>query len=142
MKQKKKQKKETVEVNGKSEKNLKVKSVEPYKIETHKYITRLKLIIDGEEKEYTYEDKEKVLESIRKANTISGEIEYKLVVKNVGEKSGTISRVEDIASEGLKLKEGNNGWEEVEGVYYYRPLEEQAVRPQGPQSAAIHHGTG
>ena len=116
-------KKETVEVNGRSEKNLRVKSVEPYKIETHKYITRLKLIIDGEEKEYTYEDKEKVLESIRRANTISGEIEYKLVVKNVGEKSGTISRVEDIASEGLKLKEGNRGWEEVEGTYYYRPLE-------------------
>ena len=116
-------KKETVEVNGRSKKNLRVKSVEPYKIETHKYITRLKLIIDGEEKEYTYEDKEKVLESIRRANTISGEIEYKLVVKNVGEKSGTISRVEDIASEGLKLKEGNNGWEEVEGTYYYRPLE-------------------
>ena len=112
-----------VEVNGRSNQNLKVRRVEPYKIETHKYIERLKLIVDGKEQNYTYNDQEKVLETIRKANEIKGEIEYKLVVKNIGEKSGTISQVKDESSEGLKLKEGNYGWEEKNGTFYYRPLE-------------------
>ena len=116
-------KKETVEVSGRTEKDFSIKQVEPYQIETHKYITGLKLVVDGKEKNYSYEDREEVLETIKKANNISGEITYKLVVKNVGDKAGTIEEVSDIGSEGLKLKDGNNGWEEVEGVYYYRPIE-------------------
>ena len=116
-------KKETVEVSGKTEKDFFIRQVEPYQIETHKYITGLKLILDGKEYDYTYEDKEKVLETIKKANEIKGEIRYKLVVKNIGDKSGTVEEVSDIPSEGLKLKEGNTGWEEIDGIYYYRPIE-------------------
>ena len=115
--------KEQIDVTGSANLNIKVKHVEPYQIETHKYITSLKLIVDGKEHDYTYEDRETVLETIRKANSLSGEITYKLVVQNTGEKRGTITRVADEASEGLTLKSGNNGWEEVDGVYYYRPLE-------------------
>ena len=116
-------KRETADVSGRTEKDFTIRQVEPYKIETNKYITSLNLVLDGKTYNYTYDDREEVLETIKKANTISGEIIYKLVVKNTGDKSGTIEEVSDIPSEGLKLKDGNYGWEEVDGIYYYRPIE-------------------
>ncbi|MBR3116283.1 MAG: InlB B-repeat-containing protein [Bacilli bacterium] len=115
-------------VTDESEVQIKVKRVEPYRIETHKYIEKLDLVVDGKEQHYTYDDAEKVLETIKKANEIKGEIEYKLVVKNEGEKAGTITRIEDEASEGLKLKESNTGWEEVDGKYYFRPYEGMTLK--------------
>jgi len=55
--------------------NIKVRKIEPYRIETHKYIERLNLVVNGEEKEYSYNDKETVIETVKNAKTISGEIE-------------------------------------------------------------------
>ena len=119
-----------VHVSGKTTLDLKVKEVEPYKIEIHKYIKRIYLLVDGVEYKFTYDDKDKVVETIRKGNNISGEIEYKLVVKNTGEKEGVVTRVIDEPDEGLSLKEGlNNGWEEEDNAFYYRPIEEAVLKP-------------
>ena len=113
-----------IEVDGKSILNLKIKEVDSNKIDIHKYIENLKLIVDGKATNYSYNDSDKVVETIRKAETISGEIEYKLVIKNIGDKDAKVDRLIDEASSGLKLKkESNIGWEEVDGTYYYRPIE-------------------
>ena len=103
---------------------IKVKTVDKFDIETHKYVERLKLIVDGQEKTYTYKDKEKVVEALKNAKEVSGEIEYKIVVKNRGEKDTAIERVIDERGEGLKFnQEKNAGWEEDDEKIYYRPLE-------------------
>ena len=108
-----------IEIDGTSNLDLKVKEIDEGKVDIHKYIEKLKLIVDGEAKEYSYNDSEKVVETIRKAKTLSGDIEYKLVVKNIGDKGSKVNRLIDTASEGLKLKKDVNvGWEEVDGKYY------------------------
>ena len=113
-----------IEIRESTYLNIKVRKIEPYRIETHKYIERLNLVVNGETKEYTYNDKEEVIETVKNAKTISGEIEYKIVVKNIGEKSGVITKIEDEPGEGLKFKEeGNTGWEEKNKKIYYRPIE-------------------
>ena len=113
-----------IEISESTVLNISVRKIEPYRIETHKYIERLNLVVNGETKEYTYNDKEEVIETVKNAKTISGEIEYKIVVKNTGEKSGTITKIEDEPGEGLKFKEeGNTGWEEKNKKIYYRPIE-------------------
>ncbi|MBR2712435.1 MAG: InlB B-repeat-containing protein, partial [Bacilli bacterium] len=113
-----------IEISESTVLNISVRKIEPYRIETHKYIERLNLVVNGEAKEYTYNDKEEVIETVKNAKTISGEIEYKIVVKNTGEKSGVITKIEDEPSSGLKFnEEENTGWEEKNKKIYYRPIE-------------------
>ena len=61
---------------------LMVKEVDKFNIETHKYINNLKLIIDGKENNYFYKEAEKVVQNIKSFKNISGEIDYRIVVKN------------------------------------------------------------
>ena len=112
-----------------NELRLTVKEVDNFNIETHKYIKKLKLIINGKEHNYTYEDKEEVIEIIKNAKTISGEIEYKLVVKNIGEKETVIERLLDEPDDGLEFKtDKNNGWVNKNGKLYYTPIEGSTLK--------------
>ena len=52
-------------------------------------------------KEYTYENLNRVNQSIKNAKEITGEIEYKVVVKNTGTKEGIITKVEEEKIEGF-----------------------------------------
>ena len=102
---------------------IKVKQVDKYNIETHKYIEKLDLVINGKKQSYTYKEAEKVIQTIKNAKTISGEIEYKLVVKNKGDKATRVERIEDTPGEGLEFKASkNSGWEEEAGKIIYKPL--------------------
>ena len=103
---------------------LRIKEVDKFNIETHKYITNLKLIIDGKEENYSYDDVEKVVKSIKKFNNISGEIEYKIVVKNNSNKQTMIKEVIDEVEDGLSFATSKNpGWVLEDNKVRYTPLE-------------------
>lgn len=109
---------------------LHVKEVDKFYIETHKYIEKLKLIIDGKEKNYSYEDAEKVIENIKKFKNISGEIEYKIVVKNNGDKRTVIKNITDEIEDGLSFDENKNpGWSKVDDKVKYLPIEDVILDP-------------
>ena len=101
-----------------------VRKVEPYNLETHKYINKVKLVVNGKEQTYTYGDIEKAVQAVKNMKELSGEITYKIKIKNTGEKAGFISQIKDPIIEGLSFDENKNtGWEKDENVVYYRPLE-------------------
>ena len=117
--------KEEIEVKEGIVKDIKVKKVRPYKIEVNKYIEKVKI----NNKEYTYEKLNRVNQSIKNAKEITGEIEYKVVVKNTGTKEGIITKVEEEKIEGLKFNKGKNkGWEEKEGKIYNNSLEGLTIK--------------
>ena len=117
--------KEEIEVKEGIVKDIKVKKVRPYKIEVNKYIEKVKI----NNKEYTYDNLNRVNQSIKNAKEITGEIEYKVVVKNTGTKEGIITKVEEEKIEGLKFnKEKNKGWEEKEGKIYNNSLEGLTIK--------------
>ena len=88
--------------------NLTVKEVSPYQLETHKYITKLDLVVNGKEEHYTYNDLEKVIQTVKNAKTISGEITYKIAIKNIGEKTGKLSKLKDKVDKGLSFNKRIN----------------------------------
>ena len=109
--------------------NLIVKEVKPYEIEAHKYITGLDLIVNGKETNYSYPDLEKVVEVVRNAKTISGEITYKIAIKNIGEKAGRLSMLKDKVDKGLSFdKKKNSGWVEKNGSLYYEPINNVEIK--------------
>ena len=113
-----------VVVENDTELNIKVKKVEPYKIDTHKYITKLKLKNNGTEEVYNYGEVTLAQASIKKFKDISGEIHFKVTVENKGKKSGVVTLVKDELPEGLSFDETkNSGWELIDGVIYNRNLE-------------------
>ena len=117
--------KEEIEVKEGIVKDIKVKKARPYKIEVNKYIEKVKI----NNKEYTYENLNRVNQSIKNAKEITGEIEYKVVVKNTGTKEEIITKVEEEKIEGLKFnKEKNKGWEEKEGKIYNNSLEGLTIK--------------
>ena len=117
--------KEEIEVKEGIVKDIKVKKVRPYKIEVNKYIEKVKI----NNKEYMYDNLNRVNQSIKNAKEITGEIEYKVVVKNTGTKEGIITKVEEEKIEGLKFnKEKNKGWEEKEGKIYNNSLEGLTIK--------------
>ena len=104
--------------------NLVIRQVEPYKLQTHKYIKKLKLINGGNELVYEYDDVSRVQQSIRKLDKIKGEIYYKVVVENVGEKTGIVTMIKDELPAGLSFDQNKNlGWELIDGVIYNRSLQ-------------------
>ena len=113
-----------VVVNDDAILNIKVKQVDPYKIETHKYITKLRIKNNGVEEVYDYGEVTLAQASIKKFKDISGEIYFKITVENKGKKSGIVTVVKDELPKGLKFDESKNGgWEIVDGVIYNRTLE-------------------
>lgn len=117
-------KENTTSVNGDNILDIKVKSIEPYKIETKKLIT--KLVVDelGTKQEFTYGEVPKVVQSLKNYYGFTGQIEYVVKVKNTGKKSGIVTVVKDEIPNGLTFdKNKNYGWENVDGVLYNRNLE-------------------
>ncbi len=110
---------------------IKVKEVTPYELDAHKYITKLDLVVNGKEEHYTYKDLEKVVQNVKNARTISGQIGYKISIKNIGEKAGRLSKITDIVDEGLSFnKDKNLGWKEKDGKLYYEMAEETVIKPK------------
>ena len=115
-------------IDGEGILNIKVKEVSPYELETHKYITNLDLVVNGENHSYTYDDLETVIEVVKNAKTISGEISYKITIKNTGEKTGKLSLLKDKLDEGLNFDENkNSGWKLEDGNLYYEPIENVSI---------------
>ena len=113
-----------VEVIGGITENIIVKKIKPYEIEVKKYISKIKLNNNGKEIEYEYGKLNKVNQTVKNLKNLSGEIEYKIEIKNTGEKSGEITKIEEEVTEGLKFsKEKNNEWEEKNGKIINRSLE-------------------
>jgi len=113
-----------VEVIGGITENIIVKKIKPYEIEVKKYISKIKLNNNGKEIEYEYGKLNKVNQTVKNLKNLSGEIEYKIEIKNTGEKSGEITKIEEEVTEGLKFKkEKNSEWEEKNGKIINRSLE-------------------
>ena len=113
-----------VEVIGGITENIIVKKIKPYEIEVKKYISKIKLNNNGKEIEYEYGKLNKVNQTVKNLKNLSGEIEYKIEIKNTGEKSGEITKIEEELTEGLKFnKEKNSEWEEKNGKIINRSLE-------------------
>ena len=113
-----------VEVIGGITENIIVKKIKPYEIEVNKYISKIKLNNNGKEIEYEYGKLNKVNQTVKNLKNLSGEIEYKIEIKNTGEKSGEITKIEEEVTEGLKFnKEKNKEWEEKNGKIINRSLE-------------------
>ena len=113
-----------VEVIGGITENIIVKKIKPYEIEVKKYISKIKLNNNGKEIEYEYGKLNKVNQTVKNLKNLSGEIEYKIEIKNTGEKSGEITKIEEEVTEGLKFsKEKNTEWEEKNGKIINRSLE-------------------
>ena len=113
-----------VEVIGGITENIIVKKIKPYEIEAKKYISKIKLNNNGKEIEYEYGKLNKVNQTVKNLKNLSGEIEYKIEIKNTGEKSGEITKIEEEVTEGLKFsKEKNSEWEEKNGKIINRSLE-------------------
>ena len=112
------------EVIGGITENIIVKKIKPYEIEVKKYISKIKLNNNGKEIEYEYGKLNKVNQTVKNLKNLSGEIEYKIEIKNTGEKSGEITKIEEEVTEGLKFnKEKNSEWEEKNGKIINRSLE-------------------
>ena len=113
-----------VEVIGGITENIIVKKIKPYEIEVKKYISKIKLNNNGKEIEYEYGKLNKVNQTVKNLKNLSGEIEYKIEIKNTGEKSGEITKIEEEVTEGLKFnKEKNSEWEEKNEKIINRSLE-------------------
>ena len=113
-----------VEVIGGITENIIVKKIKPYEIEVKKYISKIKLNNNGKEIEYEYGKLNKVNQTVKNLKNLSGEIEYKIEIKNTGEKSGEIIKIEEEVTEGLSFKkEKNSEWEEKNGKIINRSLE-------------------
>ena len=113
-----------VKVIGGITENIIVKKIKPYEIEVKKYISKIKLNNNGKEIEYEYGKLNKVNQTVKDLKNLSGEIEYKIEIKNTGEKSGEITKIEEEVTEGLKFnKEKNSEWEEKNGKIINRSLE-------------------
>ena len=113
-----------VEVIGGITENIIVKKIKPYEIEVNKYISKIKLNNNGKKIEYEYGKLNKVNQTVKNLKNLSGEIEYKIEIKNTGEKSGEITKIEEEVTEGLKFnKEKNKEWEEKNGKIINRSLE-------------------
>ena len=113
-----------VEVIGGITENIIVKKIKPYEIEAKKYISKIKLNNNGKEIEYEYGKLNKVNQTVKNLKNLSGEIEYKIEIKNTGEKSGEITKIEEEVTEGLKFnKEKNSEWKEKNGKIINRSLE-------------------
>ena len=113
-----------VEVIGGITENIIVKKIKPYEIEVKKYISKIKLNNNGKEIEYEYGKLNKVNQTVKNLKNLSGEIEYKIEIKNTGEKSGEITKIEEEVTEGLRFKkEKNSEWEEKNGKIINRSLE-------------------
>ena len=120
-----------VEVKESEVLDLIVREIKPFNIEVKKYIQKVTI----NNKTYTYNKINKVNQSVKNLKEINGEIEYKVVIKNIGKKEGIVTKVEESLPEGLKLKE-KNGWknkngkirnEEVEGITL-KPGEEKELK--------------
>ena len=130
------EKKETSESNTKLE--LEVREVDKFNIETHKYIEKLDLVVNGKKESYTYKDAEEVVQNIKNAKTISGSIEYKIVVKNNSDKETKIERVTDKPGEGLEFKESKNtGWKKDGEIIKYEPIEGSLLRGKEKREVKI-----
>ena len=103
--------------------DIQIREEEPFKIEVKKYIKKLRI----NNEEYTYGEIEKVQQSIKGIKEISGEIEYKVEVRNKGNKEGVITRVEEEIDEGLEFKE-NNGWKLKNGKVRNEELEGETLK--------------
>ena len=109
--------------------NISVKKVEPFKIETHKYITKLNLVNNGVTYTYNYGELETVQQSVRQLKNLNGEVFYKVTIENIGKKDGIVTVVKDEMPEGLSFTKSKNvGWEEKNGVLYNRTLEGLTIK--------------
>ena len=117
-------------INDETSIEIKLRKVDKYNVEINKYIDKVKLVIDGKEYNYSYNDSKKIVQNIDKAKTISGEIEYKIVVENNSDKLSEVTKVIDERGEGLLFnKEKNPGWEEINDVLVYRPISSETLNP-------------
>ncbi len=114
----------TVELEENALLNIYLKKVKPFAIDVKKYITKVKLINNSKETEYTYDEMSKVNQSVKELKELQGEIEYKVKVINTGKKSGVISLVKENIPEGLEFNsEKNPNWTEKNGYLYNKALE-------------------
>ena len=121
---------ETVLETGDNSANLYVKKVEPFEISVNKYIKRVKIVNNGETKEYSYSDLSRVNQSVKKLEEITGEVEYSIKIKNISKREGTITNIKEEIPEGLKfIGEKNAGWKLKNNSLYNEKLEGIEIKP-------------
>ena len=113
-----------VSIKDSSSLDITVKQVVPYQIHTDKFITSVTITNNGKTQKYTYGQIRKVQQAVKNLKEMTGEVEYKIVVSNVGKKEGMVTVVKDELPEGLSFdKKKNADWEEKDGILYNRSLE-------------------
>lgn len=113
-----------VSIKDSSSLDITVKQVVPYQIQTDKFITSVTITNNGKTQKYTYGQIRKVQQAVKNLKEMTGEVEYKIVVSNVGKKEGMVTVVKDELPEGLSFDKNKNAdWEEKDGILYNRSLE-------------------
>ena len=122
-----KYKKESEEYLENSNLNIYVKNIIPYQIEINKYVNSI--TVNGSK--YNYGKISKVQQSIKNLKSITGEVEYLITIKNIGEKDGVITLVKDEMPEGLMFdKNKNPGFELENNIIYNRNFEGITLKPK------------
>ena len=102
----------------------------PFKIEVHKYITKVDAINLGTPILRTYDKASTVALPIKKLTNFSGRIYYSIVVENTGSKEGIVSVVKDEMPSFMAFDETiNPGFELKDGIIYDRNLEGIVLQP-------------
>ena len=119
-----------VAVSGDTTLDILTKRVYPFKIETHKYITKVDAYNSGNLISRSYDNVSLVNFPIANLKTLSGKVYYKIVVENTGEKEGVVSLVKDELPKFMGFNEEENiGFELKDGIIYDRNLEGITLYP-------------
>ena len=117
-------------VSGDTRLDLTAERVYPFKIEVHKYITKVDAINLGTPILRTYDKASTVALPIKKLTNFSGRIYYSIVVENTGSKEGIVSVVKDEMPSFMAFDETiNPGFELKDGIIYDRNLEGIVLQP-------------
>lgn len=115
---------------------------EKFDLQLKQYITKAIVNVNGEEKEYAYEDLElaklEIKPSELKKATVK--LEYKLMVENVGNVDGQVTSIVDYVPNGLTFNEAENeGWSNgaIKGNVYYDGLKGTNIAPGETQEITL-----
>lgn len=119
-----------VAVSGDTTLDILTERVYPFKLETHKYITKVDAYNNGNLISRSYDNVSLVNFPIANLKTLSGKVYYKIVVENTGEKEGIVSLVKDELPKFMGFNEEENiGFELKDGIIYDRNLEGITLYP-------------
>ena len=119
-----------IDVNKDTVLDIETERVYPFKLEVHKYITKVDAYNNGLLISRSYDNANLVNFPIDRLNILTGKVYYKIVVENTNEKEGIVSLVKDELPKFMTFnEEENSGFELKDGIIYDRNLEGVTLYP-------------